>query len=222
MKKKDIFLIILLFCFILSPFGAVFANNIDIFLPEEVKKIRFDMSVDEYNKDFPNAKPVVKDAKISLYYFDIKNDNLWNTMACIFDNDLLTFFSLTIIDTSESLVNKHFFNIDTEACMLISKITKNFGKLKQKYIIEKSGISIYYEPLMIWEIDTLIVQMSYTPYKTIKNVKNPGISLAFSKKGIDYLRFYKKLLYEDTDTISFDSLLTDEIKKELYNSGTNN
>ena len=217
MKKNNIFLVILTFCFVLLLFNDVLANSIDNFLPEELKKIKLDMSIDEYNKNFPDAKPVVKNLNCILYSLDIKKDILWNTVACIFDEETLSFFSLTIIETGENLLNNHLLNIDTEACNLINKISKSFGKLKKKYIIEKGESDIYYEPLMIWESDSFDIQISYTPRRILEKTKNPFISLTFHKKGIDYSRFYPKII-EDNDKVSFDSLLSDEVKKVLYNS----
>jgi len=189
----------------------------DNFLPEELKNLKLDMSIDEYNKNFPDAKLVVKDKCFVLYSLKINKNDLWNTSACYFDNDLLAFYSLLIIETGENLLNKHFLNIDTEACILINKISKSFGKINKKYIIENKDYNIYYEPLMVWETDSFIVQISFTPYKILANVKTPVISLAFSKKGTDYSRFYRKII-EDNDKVTFDSLLSDEVKKALYNS----
>lgn len=217
MKKNNFVLVILTFCFVLLLFNDVLANSIDNFLPEELKKLKLDMSIDEYKKDFPDAQIALKNSNCVFYSLDIKNDKLWNTVACNFENDKLTFFSLTIIDTGEGILNNNFLNSDTEACILINNISKNFGKINKKQIIERNYSDIYYEPLMIWANDSFDVQISYTPRKILEKIKNPFISLAFSKKEIDYSRFYPKII-EDNDKISFDSLLSDEVKKALYNN----
>lgn len=221
MKKNKILIILLTFYLVLLPLlNIAYASNIDAFLPEEIRNLKFNMSVNEYKQYFPDSKPFIKNHNYVIYSLDIKKDALWNKAACVFDDDILTFFSLTVIETGNKLLNKHFLNIDTEACILIKKISKSFGKVNKKNIIENKDSDIYYEPLMIWENDTSVVQLSYTPRLILDNVTVPGISLTFSKTGIDYSRFYPQIITDDNANVSFDNLLSDEVKKALYNSDT--
>lgn len=217
-KKILIIIIVIMWCLDVSSSNLLAAP--DKLLPEELVGLKTDMSIVEYKTIFPHAKAVVKDSSLALYSIDIKKNNFWNTVACIFEKDALIFFALTMIDTGENIINNKslmFNNIDTEVCNLIKIIVQNFGKIRQKKIIENMDEKIYYEPLMIWENDTIVVQLNYTPSKTAHNVKSPIFSIAFSKKGIDYSRFYRKIIHEDNETISFDSLLSDDIKKLLCN-----
>ena len=217
---KKFLCLALMFCFILLLFNFADAS-VEVFLPDDLKDLKFNMQVSEYNQHFPSAEAVIKDSTFVLYSLKLEKDALWNTAACFFENDALTFFALTIVETNENLLNskskKDWINTDIEVCKLIEKISRFFGKINKKYIIENMDFKIYYEPLMIWETDILVIQLSYTPSKILNNIKNPAFSLAFSKKGFDYSRFYRKIIFEDNTDISFDNLLSDEIKKVLYN-----
>lgn len=217
MKKRDfIFIMLILLNFMLLSSKIVYADDIKSFLPEEIKKLNFNMPINEYQQSFPDSKPFIKNDNYVIYSLDIKKDDLWNKAICVFDDDLLTFYSLTIIEIENKVLNKYFINIDTEVCVLINKISKNFGSINKKYIVENKDSDIYYEPLMIWENNVAVIQLSYTPHKILDNVVAPHISLTFSKKGTDYSRFYPKIIIEDNTDVSFNDLLSDEIKKKLY------
>lgn len=207
-------------CFLLPSFNIVYAGSIVSYLPEEINKLKLNMSVSEYNKYLPDSKPFIKNHNYVFYSLKIKKDNLWDNAVCVFDDDKLTYISLVVIETNNKLSSKHFVDAETVACTLINKISEDFGKISKKYIIENKDSEIYYEPLMIWENDNFIVELSYTPSKLLYKIKCPNISLSFMKKGTDNFRFHPKIITRDNSDITFDSILNEKVKKVLYKNNT--
>jgi len=206
--------------FILIIMHSNYAYGLDFskYAGKDLKNITFNTTPNELKTNFPKSVSLFDDSDEIIFRVIPYKTNQWDGTFLYFDKSKkstlsgIAFISFIQFTEETKLSSKELIFIKEKTLFLISELIKDYGTNFKKKIIKNDEDS--YSPALIWTCEDIKVIMTFSSEKKLFKYHDTfGAELIFMRDEPKMQKYNYSFSPDSIDSVSFDSLITSDMKK---------